>query len=372
MWELICHHTYKLEGLPVDLSMYESNGERQAADFLPDGVAPGSGALRFQQPQSRVRIPADAGSPWQTLGGVRIEATARVLAQVGHWQTLVAADGAFKFFFRDAHLIAEFSVAPGTSTLPWSFSGVDHDGLSTAEYGAGFAPFEHRVNAWRTFGFAHDGIDSVELTVDGDVVARRRGLAAGIRGVGAAGVHIGNAPGNAGHCLEGDVDEVRIWRLDPNAMKRAFLSRPFDDASAECWTRIFRAMGDALARDPECAQRLAAEIPAVFDRIHRAIVQSSSSARERFALLRAEYARLWSFGQFEGPAMAAVLAELCALLRAAGISPTDDPEVRALLTSPCMMMLRDACKGLDLECDPKGQALARAIAEASNAIPAAP
>src|SRR5262249_61824804 len=50
MWELICHHTYRWEGLPWDLSFYSCHGEREGADFLADGVEPRSGAVRLPQP----------------------------------------------------------------------------------------------------------------------------------------------------------------------------------------------------------------------------------------------------------------------------------------------------------------------------------
>jgi hypothetical protein len=364
MWELICYHTYKLEGLPIDLSRYETVAEKAAAAFLPDGIEAGSGILRFEQPSSRVRILVETGSPWLRLGGIRVEVTARVLRRAGHWQTLVAADGAFRWFLRDEDLIAEYPVAPGTSTLAWAFSGGDHDGLSTAEHGAGFVAYEHQDDAWRTFGFAHDGIDTVVLTVDGDVVARRQGLRAGIPGVGTAGVHIGNAPGTAGHCLEGDIDDVKAWRLDPDAMKRLFLSRPFDEATAACWEKLFRRIADTLARHPDCRRQLASDLPTMLDRLHRAIVQSSPHARERFARLRAEYARLWRAGQLGGPDMAAVFTELCGLLHREGLSLADDPAVVALTASPCMTIVRNASAGVDLECDPDVVALAGEIAKA--------
>jgi hypothetical protein len=57
MWELICHHTYKYKGFPVDLSNYGNDGDHPvAADFAPNGAAPGSGALSFTRPEHHVAI----------------------------------------------------------------------------------------------------------------------------------------------------------------------------------------------------------------------------------------------------------------------------------------------------------------------------
>ncbi len=362
MWELICHHTYKLEGLPVDLSNYFSDGGREYTDFLQDGVAPGSGALQFAQPQSRVSIPVSSDSPWQTLGGLKVEVTARVLTRASHWQTLIAGDGAFNFFLRDYHLIAEFPTAPGKSTLAWAFSGTNHDGISTAEHGSS-PPYYVRWGKWITIGFLHDGLDTMELFMDGERVARRTGLLAGIPGVGPLGVNVGNSPGSAGLCLEGDIDEVKVWRLDPQAMRRLFLARPFDEATAECWERIFRCIRDALARNPDCAQQLAVEGPSVLDRLRRAIVAKGPETRERYVRSCAEYARLWRAGQLDSPEMATLFKEWCTWLRLVGISPSEDPAIRALLESPCIRRVLGDCKGLGFDCDPQAAALVRLIAE---------
>jgi len=355
MWELICHHTYKLEGLPVDLSHYASDGERESTGFQPDGVAPGSGALRFAQAQSRVTIPMSPNSAFRTLGGLKVEVTARVLTRAGHWQTLIAGDGAFNFFLRDHHVIAEFPTPPGKSTLTWAFSGPNHDGISTAEHGQ--PPLYYvRTGTWATFGLLHDGLDAMELSVDGEVIARRTGLQAGIPGVGPLGVTIGNWPGNA-LVLEGDIDEVKVWRPDPQAMRRLFLSRPFDEASAQCWERLFRCLQNALARHPDCAAQLAAEVPAVFDGLQRAIVAKGPETRERYAKVCAEYARLWRAGQLDSPEMATLIADWCTWLRLVGLSLGDDPALRAFLASKCMAVVREACQDLGFDCDPKATAL---------------
>ena len=71
MWELICHHTYKWDGRPVDLSPYNNPAETVRKDFLADAIAPSSGALRFFFPDTSVRVLA--GEAWNKIGGIKIE-----------------------------------------------------------------------------------------------------------------------------------------------------------------------------------------------------------------------------------------------------------------------------------------------------------
>ena len=98
MWELICHHTYKLEGAPIDLSVYESHGRHeqfQTGDALVDGVAPGSGAVSFPRLGSRIRVPTSEA--WQPLDGIKVEVTARRYYPQSHNQTLIAGHNSFSF-----------------------------------------------------------------------------------------------------------------------------------------------------------------------------------------------------------------------------------------------------------------------------------
>src|SRR5215469_1863285 len=116
MWELICHHTYKLARLPVDLSPYNNHGTPSEAmtddDFFADGVAPGSGAVRFPRLGCRISIPF--GKAWGALGGIKVEVTARGSSSLGHGQTLIAGHESFIFRTKGSYLSAYFR---GKSTL---------------------------------------------------------------------------------------------------------------------------------------------------------------------------------------------------------------------------------------------------------------
>jgi hypothetical protein len=105
---------------------------------------------------------------------------------------------------------------------------------------------------WITLGFMHDGIDSMVITANGQVVATRSSLLASIPEVGPAGV---------ARVLNGDIDEIKSWRLDPDAMRREFLARPWDQQTAKCWEKLGRCVTQALANNPDCAAKLARTCP---------------------------------------------------------------------------------------------------------------
>lgn len=72
-FELICHDTYAgWSGFAVDLSDHDSDGlpdSQGGADFLNDGVVPGSGAVRFTREKSRLHLHAAVGLGWSILEG---------------------------------------------------------------------------------------------------------------------------------------------------------------------------------------------------------------------------------------------------------------------------------------------------------------
>jgi hypothetical protein len=111
MWQLICHQTYKYQGISVDLSGYDNHGQSNDVDFLPDGAAFGSGALSFTRADSNVAIPVN--SSWRPLTGLYVECVVRIAAYRVPPRVLIAGDGAFLFQISQAGLFA----TAGGSTL---------------------------------------------------------------------------------------------------------------------------------------------------------------------------------------------------------------------------------------------------------------
>jgi hypothetical protein len=346
MWELICHHTYKYKGFPVDLTNYNNDGDYPvAADFAPNGAAPGSGALSFTRPEHHVAI---ARRPcWQTLIGLRVECVLRINQHYpGKPQVVIAGANSFAFEIRQAGLYASFV---GPSTVP----GASRDGLDTYQHLLPGSPaYVVPVGTWLRCGFAHDGLDTMELYADGRVLARRRGLLVGVPAVGPTGVSIGNvAAPDMQHVLDGDIDEIKVWRLNPRATWRDFVQRPIDGDQADCWAQFASKLAVARAKHPDCAKELRQSLRAAIERILRAIAAKGMKEREHFAKLHDRYLELWRAGDIDGPRMRKLIAEWIAWLHALGVSLETDADLRAIAGSRCFKLMLKACKGIDCDED---------------------
>ena len=366
-FELICHHTYSgFDGLPVDLSDHDSHGQAVDTEFLKDGVAPGSGALRFARPQSRVLIPVS--SPWQTLSGIKVEITARLNGYHSLPRNLIRGLGSFMFFVWNRELIAAYNTTKPT----WPGSNLERIGTlsNPIQYPTYQLPFDawltfvpsttYQVpfDQWVTFGFVHNGLDTMELYADGRLVARRTGLLAGVPGVGPEGVFIG---AGTGFVLGGDIDEVKVWRLNPHIVDGEFFSRPADEGVARCWERFFRSLAKALERHPECARLIQGALDDLLDKMQRTIVAKGPETRERFDKTSREYLLLWRDGKLDSPEMARLFADWCAWLRLVDISIERDPALQRLLRSDCLRRVLAECEPPD--CDPQMAEFLRLIVQ---------
>jgi len=349
-FELICFQTYAgWQGLPVDLSDHESHGQSFGTDFLPDGATPGSGAVRFPTPHSRILIDKSPAS--KSVTGIIIEATVRLTRRLNRISTLVAGHNSFSFFLVEGQLRATFR---GKSTHPLANS----DGLDSDSDGVVFPRWTMPIgNRWLKLAFIHDGVDTMELYVDDQLIARRSGLLASVPPVGPLGISIGNEPDRDDSCfLGGDLDELKIWRLDPSIMDREFISRPMGDKVAECWKNFFRSLAEALRKHPDCAQKIDVMLKVMIDGLRRAIVTKGPETRDRYIKTCEHYEDLWRAGKLDGPAMSRLLSDWCAWLGLTGFSFKDEATVKSLLESDCLKkVLADLAYGA-LDCDPQFKA----------------
>jgi hypothetical protein len=345
--ELILNHTYSgWGGLPVDLSDYDSHGRASLVDFLPDGATSGSGALTFTAKNSRVSVPATPAQ--KSLTAVKVEVTARNRFFLhNRLETLVAGHNSFTFYLvneaRELH--AAFF---GKSTIP----GANTDGLSSVDNGVVFPRWTMPVNTWVKLVFVHDGLNTMRLYADGQLIAQRTNLLASVPPVGPLGISIGNEPDKDTQCFLGnDIDEVKVWRLDPNLMDRQFLTRPMNNDVAACWTRFFASLRKALKQNPECASKINAAITAIIDELQRAILSQGLEARARYINTCIRYRHLWKEGHIDGPAMAELVAEWIAWLRLTGFSFQNISGLAVFFRNHCL--LRDILPlCAPLECDP--------------------
>jgi len=341
--------------LATDLSLYDSHGQVQsltAADFRPDGSAPGSGAWEIH-PNSRVFIPTNPG--WRPLVGVRVECTFRQTAIASHRHMLIHAHNAFKVFASDRYLFASFRGRPAAyPDSTWDTFGTYKDGLQ-------FPGYRLTINKWVRLFFEHDGMTQMRLLVDGEAVTWPRGVLSGVPGVGPKGIGIGNSVEDGDQPFPGEIDEIKVWRLDPHRVRKQFLDRPVDKDTADCWARHVRSLRDAFRKHPDCAKKLTAEMRSGMDRWLRNILSQGPETRQRFDDVRARYAELWRQGKLDGPEMKKLLGDWCAWLRLIGVDPCGDDAVHALRQSECWRIIQRELVGV--ACDPQALALMRLFEE---------
>jgi concanavalin A-like lectin/glucanase superfamily protein len=350
MWELICHHTYRFNGLPVDLSPYDCHGETFGnPQFLEDGASTGSGALRFSA-SAGVHIPP--GRAWNPLGGIIIEVTARIDGPRGLPRILIRGDESFLFLVWARELVGSYYTNNPT------YPGSDHERVGSGWNPARNPPYAVPFNQWVRFTFFHNGIDTFQLYADGDLVAELS-VHSWVPPVGPGGVLIG--AGVPMHVLDGAIDEVKVWRVNPHAMTNQFIARPVDPNVAECWERFIRAVEDALAKHPDCARLFQASRNLLQEALLK-ILTKGPETRERMLAVWREYDRLWRAGQICGPDMERLVRDWMTWLRLVGIRPEDNAELMALAHSSCLKtLLRELPT---IECDPEYAALLRMIADA--------
>jgi hypothetical protein len=351
-WELICHHTYRgTPGVVADLSPLGASPGKVAAgldasDFLVDGAAPGSGSVSFYKPKGRIEIPT-ADPVWQTLGAIRAEVTLRV--EPAMIATLIDSNP-IQLYIRSDMLNAAFRSHP-----------TQYGHVNSKWESVGPTPYVIPYHQWVTFGCMHDGVGTMELYADGKLIARSFGPYNPIAPAGPAGVvAIGNTRA-ASLPANGQIDEVRIWRLNPHRFHDEFFGRPMDAAVTECWRRFLDELGAALRRHPDCARRLGEVAAETMTGMRRQVNAKGAESRDRLTAAADTATRLWLEGRVDSPELAKTLADLAAWLRLSGIDPAAQPSLEQFLASECMKTLQAEVRPPD--CDPQVVALLRGLVE---------
>jgi hypothetical protein len=354
LWELICHHTYKWGGTATDLSVYDSHGTTaglDASNFRQDGATPGSGAWKFHATtRNGILIQPNAG--WGPLVGVRVEFTARIntvaFARVG--QTLIDADNSFHIAAYQRQIGARFRGDPVVYGPAWDWV---------------VSNFRMKNDQWVRFVWEHDGLSEMRLIIDGVETVQHMVLS-GVPGVGPKGISIGNTL-DGQHPWAGDIDEVKVWRLNPRRVRNQFLGRPIDKATADCWARYVDSLRAAFAKYPDCAKKLTAGMRDAVNRSAREIAVQGPETRRRTSELAARYAELWATNDIDGPEMAGVTSDLVTWLRLIGVQPDEDERTKELKSSRCWKLITSELAGLD--CDPKITAMIAMFGDADDCKP---
>jgi Concanavalin A-like lectin/glucanases superfamily len=343
-WELILYHTYT--GTPGVISdQSPGRGSHGVAvnlpdgDFFADGATAGSGAVAFE-PMSSIRVAASKS--WSPIRGLRAEVLCECATD--SVTTTLIDGGSFTFWARGPHFGAKFSSSPS------------HNVRIDTHLNPIVPNFVLPQNRWMTLGFLHDGAGTMELYFDGTTVARVHTPLWPIDPVNS--VSIGNShPPSA--AIDGSVDDVKIWRINPQRVDAEFLGRPVDAGVRQCLVDWTRAVGGALRADPQCARQVSDLLDRAVASISREALNHSGATRARFEDAAQEYRHLWSQGDLDK--IVPVLADLVSWLQMAGLDPLDNADVAALLNDECLPTILAAIPPLD--CDPLFTGLLRDAAK---------
>jgi hypothetical protein len=299
MYQLILHHNYRLGGQAVDLSGANQHGFVTGAGFEPDGIALNSGALVFKQSSARIRVPKRG--IWDSLFALKIEIWVRAEA-FGARRNLVEGDNSFAF------AIDKHGFLWGTFHAPQIPGGalVWHGANSQINSPNG-VPQKVPLNAWVKLSFVHDGYASLRLYIDDILVAANYSLISGIPPVGNAGVHIGNWTLSDQYTFNGQIDEVKIYRYDPDEAYVQFFCRDLNTKSAPCWQNLFQELVK-LHEHGSTTEQFAAFIKCIAylqTEIIRAIRAKGEMVIKENERLTAKYRELWCKGEIDGPEMQA-------------------------------------------------------------------
>jgi len=353
MLELICQQRYRVDGIPVDTnSKYRNHGA--ASDTSPaPGPAPDRGAIQFANPASQVLIPLGTLGAWSPLVALKIEVDLRIEPTGALDQTLVEGNGSFLFYI-DQHAPAASVMAEGAPMYVRASGQFAPDGA--------FHPVP--TGRWVTLGFEHDGFAKMRVLIDGNLVGETI-VDAGVPGVSAPGVSVGNRVAG-GRPLLGDIEELRIWRLDPNEMKRQFLCRPYTAKTAKCWEDIVRKVGQWLRDHPAQAKSIANDLAALRRQLMHGIYLLPLAEQDHLRGILNRYQRLWCQGHIHGPEMAGVFTDYIGWIRRHGL----DPESGSAWTElkPALERMRHDLHGINWNCDPEAQALFELIRRAQGEV----
>jgi Concanavalin A-like lectin/glucanases superfamily len=216
---------------------------------------------------------------------------------------------------------------------------------------------------WVTLGFMHDGLGTVELYAGGQVVARRTGTYGPIDPPGPVGLNFGNNR-ILGDSLRGEIDDVKIWRLNPQRFDNNYFGRPLDPKTAECWKRFWRDVDAASKQNAQCAGELVADLSALIRGFVGQTLAQGPETKAQLLKTAREYDELWHRDDIGGAAMAKVFSRLIAWLHLVG-DPRANRDLLFLLESDCMKSLLAGIKPPD--CDAKAVSMLQSIVNSLNA-----
>jgi hypothetical protein len=318
--EMICQQRYRVAGNPVDLSPYRNHGIATGTSTAPGPGISGE-AITFDAINSAVHISSGSAAGWQPLTALKIEVDVRVPdPTVARTLCLIEGDAAFRFQIFEHAIEAAF----------FTGNGVEPTYLRA---GDAYAP-DHSFHPvapgrWVTLGLYHDGFAKAQLTMDGRLVAETL-VKGSVAGVGPGGVSIGNGLGGDTP-LHGAISELRVWRLDPQALRREFLCRPIDADVAACLLATFEQTEAWIAAHPREAAQIVALIQARTAETVRTLQLLPDKERSAAHAALDHMLGLWCQGRIDGAEMEDAIAAWREVLAHAGIPDTQAIDAARIL-----------------------------------------
>ncbi len=341
-WELILHHTYAgTPGVVFDHSPSRSSHGIAAGldptDFVLDGYANGSGAVRFH---GRGMVRVDPTGGWDRLGAFRAEVVFRLNPGGGG-------------HFLNARPLSFYAQA-SERNLDFGFRTTDHapgSFLGWQDFDVDFANVGVDPHEWTTVAIMHDGFGTAQILINGEVA--KTWLDEPLQPVRpVTTVTIGNEPGGS-LPFRGLIDDVKIWRPNPVKVTSDFTNRIIKDGVTDCWVQWGRKFRDALnavaPEDSECLGRLNQLVDDLLTSTIAPALTQSASTRQALQDAIIEYRRLWLGGNIE--AIHSVLSGLQHTLASQGIDIEQMTAFQALVSDRCFQELMRITPPLD--CDPQ-------------------
>jgi hypothetical protein len=341
-WELILHHTYAgTPGVVFDHSPSRSSHGiaigLDPPDFMLDGFANGSGAVRFH---GRGMVRVDPTRAWDRLGAFRAEIVFRLNPGDVGGHLLNARPLSFYAQAGERNVEFEFKT---TDHAPGSFLGWQSFEVDFADVGVD--PHE-----WTTVAMMHDGFGTAQILINGQIA--KTWLDEPLQPVRpVTTVTIGNEPGGS-LPFRGLIDDVKVWRPNPAKVTSDFTNRIIKDGVTDCWVQWGRKFRDALdvvaPQDSECLGRLNQLVDDLLASTITPALTQSPSTRQALQDAISEYQRLWLSGNVAQ--IGSVLSGLKNTLASEGIDIEQNAAYQALLNDRCFQELMRVTPPLD--CDP--------------------
>jgi len=318
-WELVLDHSYAgVPGVVFDQSPARAgHGQLEGvaeSDFLLDGAAPGSGAVRMRGGTRSIR--ADLGVHSSLSDGIAIEMVCSREA-IEQEATLIESE------------CFTLEVSPPRTFQGW---------FATQTRGLGFAGpyFTGELRDWNTVSLLFDGWETLDVLVNDEFAVHYpdRGNYSPLQ----TGRHlaIGNRL-NGTNGVSALIDDVKVWRLNPRRVDDNFRRRPvFNDVSTN-WSNWGRILVLVFKDDPECLVEIRGLLEAALRALRRAV--PTDEGYDHWEQSGLEYQKHWAANHLYE--IAPIATATLHWLREHGVEPMELPEVKVLLQSRCFKKLVD-------------------------------